>query len=210
MGHFQRDNLISYAAIHPVCSVRGAHAMPLIPFCALTPSGTFCEATSFNQPLDEWDVSNVRFLYSALLRCARWHAPSRWHRRDLQWLPLHCTSPCVPLIRARGCTRSGTFLDASAFNQPLNSWDTSTVENMKGNAATFHPAECACAQAKMTPGAEGGGAPLGVRWGLAWDRRALSPVAAGLFNHANSFNQPLDAWDTSQVTDISCALRALA
>ena len=50
-------------------------------------AGMFCNATTFNQPIDNWDVSNVQ---------------------DMSWM----------------------FHGAKSFNQPLNSWDIEDYEEV--------------------------------------------------------------------------------
>jgi len=73
------------------------------------------------------------------------------------------------------------FRNAVAFNQPLNSWNTSTVQNM---GYIFHSATSF-------------NQPLD-----AWDTSAATVMDRTFYN-ASSFNQPLNSWDTSKVTNMS-------
>jgi surface protein len=80
---------------------------------------------------------------------------------------------------------SGTFLDASNFNQPLNSWDVSQVINMRqtfNDASSFNQ-------------------PLD-----NWDVSQVTNMI-GMFGDTNSFNQPLDNWDVSKVTNMYAMFR---
>jgi surface protein len=73
----------------------------------------------------------------------------------------------------------GMFYGATAFNQPIGSWDTSIVQNMFGmfySATAFNQ-------------------PIG-----SWDTSNVQNMF-GIFYSATAFNQPISAWETSNVTD---------
>ncbi len=73
------------------------------------------------------------------------------------------------------------FFDASAFNQPLNAWDTSQVTTMRSmfhNATTFNQ-------------------PLDT-----WNTSRVTTMF-GMFLKASVFNQPLNTWNTAQVTTMA-------
>ena len=73
---------------------------------------------------------------------------------------------------------SGMFSAATAFNQPLNSWNTSLVQNMSDmfrNATAFNQ-------------------PLS-----SWITSAVTNMSY-MFYQANIFNQPLNTWNTASVT----------
>ncbi len=75
--------------------------------------GLFCGATSFNQPLNKWDVSKVT---------------------DMSWMFGGATSFNQPLNNWNVSNVSsmwGMFDGAESFNQPLNKWNVSKL--WKGN-----------------------------------------------------------------------------
>jgi surface protein len=80
----------------------------------------FYDATSFNQPLNNWEVSNVNFM-SAMFESA-----SSFNQPLESWDVSNVTDI------------DGMFSSASSFNKPLDNWDVSQVTNMRGmfNSAT--------------------------------------------------------------------------
>lgn len=83
----------------------------------------------------------------------------------------------------------GMFAYAESFNQNINDWNVSNVKNMYfceyGDSEKY---------IKYALGVEN---KLGLELGLN-DR--------GMFNYAKSFNQPLDKWNVSGVTDMGDAM----
>jgi len=73
------------------------------------------------------------------------------------------------------------FNNASSFNQPLNSWNVSTVTDMSD----------------MFAGATAFNQNIS-----GWDVSKVTSMSS-MFNSASSFDQPLNPWDVSSVTDMS-------
>jgi len=72
------------------------------------------------------------------------------------------------------------FQDATAFNQPLNTWNVSNVTNM----------------GYMFYAATAFNQPLN-----NWDTSSLD-IAYNMFQQASGFNQPLNNWDLSAATNL--------
>lgn len=86
----------------------------------------FSGATSFNQPLNSWDVSNayyVQSMTSMFNGASSFNQPlDNWNVSNVSWM-------------------NSMFKDASSFNQDLSSWDVSNVDrfnNMFENASNFN------------------------------------------------------------------------
>ena len=70
-------------------------------------------AVSFNQPLNKWNVSNVKIMYRMFAGARSFNQPlNKWNVSNVtdMW---------------------SMFNDARAFNQPLNNWNVSNVTNMR-------------------------------------------------------------------------------
>merc|ERR1712146_174931 len=83
----------------------------------------FSCAYSFNQPLSNWDVSNVINMESMFYSAHRFNQPLN------NWDVSNVTN------------MSGMFYEAKSFNQPIDNWDVSNVTNMKSmfyNAESFN------------------------------------------------------------------------
>ena len=67
----------------------------------------FRGAKNFNQPLENWDVSNVRFMDKMFEDAYAFNQPlDKWNVSNV--IDMH-----------------DMFCDATTFNQPLNNWDLS-------------------------------------------------------------------------------------
>ena len=78
-------------------------------------SGMFMGATSFNQPIGNWDTANVKYMR---LMFASLEEPMKFNQPIGNWDTSNVTD------------MSGMFLGATEFNQPIGNWDTSNVINM--------------------------------------------------------------------------------
>jgi surface protein len=73
----------------------------------------FRNATSFNQPLNDWDVSNVEDMYCMFVGAKNFNQPlNDWNVSNVEDM-------------------DGMFWDALSFNQPLNDWNVSNVKTME-------------------------------------------------------------------------------
>jgi len=67
----------------------------------------FCSAESFNQPLNSWDVSKVKDMFSMFNGATSFNQPlNNWDVSKVE-------------------NMSGMFFLAERFNQPLDNWDLS-------------------------------------------------------------------------------------
>jgi surface protein len=129
--------------------------------------GVFDQATAFNQSLSGWDVSKVT-TFNITFRGA-----SSFNQNLSSWNIGACLNT------------NGMFTSAAAFNNGgdpgINNWNTSKVTNMGSmfnNASTFNQ-------------------PIG-----NWDTRKVTTMAS-MFNRAYAFNQPIGTWNIPLVTDTS-------
>ena len=97
------------------------------------------------------------------------------------------------------------FLDNTAFNQPIGSWDVSNVTSISGmfiRATSFNqPIENwnvsnVTSMRSMFYGSTSFNQPIG-----NWDVSNVTNMP-GMFSDATSFNQPIGSWNISNVTDM--------
>ena len=77
-------------------------------------AGMFSCCKSFNQPLDDWDVSNVECMYGMFDGCKSFNQPLN------NWEVFNVTD------------MNHMFAGCKSFNQPLCDWDVSNVDSMDG------------------------------------------------------------------------------
>ncbi|MCB0497266.1 MAG: BspA family leucine-rich repeat surface protein [Cyclobacteriaceae bacterium] len=155
---------------------------------ALSLNQMFHGATSFNQSIDHWDVSNIVIFYGMFWDATSFNQPlNSWvltSATDISSMFQGATSFNQPLNNWTITTVNTIqviFKNATSFNQPVNSWDVSNVTNFAG----------------AFQGASSFNQPL-ANWELG------SALTLGLmFYNASSFNQPIGNWNVSGVTNMS-------
>jgi surface protein len=97
----------------------------------------FAECNAFNQPLNNWDVSNVRNMNSMFMDCTTFNYPlNGWtvsKVRDMNGMFMNCYAFNRPLNGwdvSRVTDMSSMFMDCVVFNGALDTWNISSVEDM--------------------------------------------------------------------------------
>jgi surface protein len=122
----------------------------------------FNGAYEFNYPIDNWDTSNVKSMNSMFNGAYKFNEPiGSWN-----------TSKVTSM--------DSMFDSAYKFNQPIGSWNTSKVTSMSS----------------MFRGASRFDQPID-----SWDTSSVITMY-GMFAYADQFNKPLNLWKTSNVTNM--------
>ena len=155
-------------------------------------SDMFFRATSFNQPIDSWNVSNVTDMSDMFFRATSFNQPiDSWNVSNVT-------------------NMAGMFFGATAFNQPIGSWDVSNVTNMNSmfrEASVLHQNISSWNVSKVTDmlamffQATSFNQPIGT-----WNVSSVTTMQA-MFNGATAFNQNISSWDVSKVTSMNWMFR---
>jgi hypothetical protein len=141
--------------------------------------GMFYEATSFNDPIDHWDVSHVQHMGPSQLFAEGYglfQGATSFNQPLNNW-----DMSSVTVARAM-------FLGATSFNQPLNNWDMSSVTVVEGMFALALSFNQDISTWDVSSVQVFGCGSIGVSCGY------------GMFASATAFNQDLSSWDVSQGT----------
>jgi surface protein len=149
----------------------------------------FHSASSFNQNINDWDVSNVTLFN--VLSSGAFQLASSFNRPLDKWDTSSVTN------------MGNMFNNATAFNQNIGSWDTSSVTNMGSmfNGATAFNQDIGSWDVgsvtnmnRMFNGATAFNQDIG-----SWDVGSVTNMSF-MFNGATSFNQNIGSWDVGSVT----------
>lgn len=180
------------------------------PHTVTSMSDMFNSATSFNQPIGSWDVSNVTNMSSMFNTATSFNQPiGSWNVSKVTSFShtFHqayaFNQPIAGWNTASLTDMYGMFYHATAFNQPLSSWDTSnvvTMTNAFNDAQSFNSSLGGWNTAKVTDmGSMFSGA---VSFNSAsinsWNTANVTSMS-NMFSNATSFNQPLNSWNISKV-----------
>ena len=171
-------------------------------------SGMFDGAKSFNQPIGDWDVSNVEDMMGMFSHSIFNNDISKWDVSNVEGMSFMFANSIFngdiskwDVSKVKDMSRmfassqfngdiskwdvskvedmNNMFKDAKSFNQPIGDWDTSNVTDMS----------------YMFCRAESFNQPIG-----DWDTSNVRSMSY-MFEDAKSFNQPIDDWDTSNVKE---------
>ena len=151
-------------------------------------SSMFEGCTAFNQPLNNWDVGNVTDMSNMFFGCAAFNQPLN------NWTVSQVTN------------MSSMFSSCAAFNQPLNNWDVSKVTDM---STLFY--ECSAFNQPLNNWTVSSVTNIGYMFYQStafnqplnsWDVGNVTYMS-NMFSGCSAFNQPLDSWDVGKVTDMS-------
>lgn len=163
--------------------------------------GMFTYCKKFNQPIGNWDVSNVTNMNSLFVSNEVFNQPlNNWDvssLTDAQLMFRNCKLFNQPLNNwnVSNLNRmAGIFRGAHLFNQDIGGWNVSNVTQF---ADSFHGAF------QDAYAFNNGGSDSIKNWNVSNTNGDFGgQYGGGVFRNAKSFNQPINNWDVSNVTDM--------
>jgi surface protein len=147
---------------------------------------TFQSATSFNQPIGDWDLSSVfdaRNMFQGATAFNQsigdWDVSSVIEMQNMFYQATSFNQPIGDWDVSNVSNMFFMFVEATSFNQPIGSWDVSSVTNMGFmfyRASSFDQ-------------------PLN-----SWDVSNVSNMS-GMLREATAFNRPIGSWNVGNVTN---------
>jgi surface protein len=147
----------------------------------------FCCASEFNQPIGDWNVGNVTDMGSMFSCADNFDQPiGRWNVGKVT-------------------TMSNMFCYAREFNQPIGDWNVGKVVNMRHmffSASLFNQpigdwdVSQVFSMESMFNGASLFNQPIS-----KWNTQHVCQMH-NMFNDASAFNQPIGEWNVSTVTNM--------
>ncbi|MCA9344711.1 BspA family leucine-rich repeat surface protein, partial [Candidatus Saccharibacteria bacterium] len=172
----------------------------------------FEDASSLNQPIGNWDVSNVTSMESMFRGATsfnqslnNWDVSNVTTMRDMFRDTTYFNQPLNNWNVGNVIDLDNMFFAASSFNQPLNNWNVGNVTEMWGtfrDASSFNQSLNNWDVSNVTRmeylfnGASVFNGDLN-----NWDVSNVVYMNS-LFSEASSFDKPLDEWDTSSVINM--------
>ncbi|CAN5360421.1 hypothetical protein BH09BAC3_BH09BAC3_09940 [soil metagenome] len=176
-------------------------------------SNMFSGATTFNENIGGWDVSNVTDM-SQMFRNA-----SSFNQDISSWVVSNVTEMTYMFENASSFNQnignwdvsnvtnmSGAFFQANSFNQNIGNWDVSNVTNMSGvffQANSFNQNIGNWDVKNVTDMTSAFGSASSFNQDIStWDVSAVTNMFQ-MFAGATSFNKDIGNWDVSNVTDMT-------
>ena len=147
----------------------------------------FYGATEFNQPLNNWVISNVTNMRTVFYGATEFNQPlNNWNTSKVETMDSmfglsNYNQPLNTWDVSSVKNMSSMFRDTGAFNQDISNWDVSNVTDM---SIMFYNAKA------FNQDISG------------WDVSSVTNMS-NMFRETGEFNQDISNWNVSNVTDMS-------
>jgi surface protein len=175
--------------------------------------GLFTDKSTFNQPIDNWDVSNVTNMAEMFRNASSFNQSiSNWDVSNVtdmsgMFMFTQTFNQDISSWNVSSVTRmNDMFFDNPSFNQPLGIWDVSNVTQMGSmfrGASSFNQDISSWNVSKVT----------NMSWMFAFTQNFNQNISGwdvgfvesmqGMFYNAASFNQNIGSWNVSKVKNMS-------
>ena len=174
----------------------------------------FNGASSFNQPIGSWDVSNVTNMNGMFSQAivfnqniGSWNVSNVTNMAAMFVLASAFNQPIGSWNVSNVTNMQDMFIQAIAFNQPIGSWNVSNVTNMNemfASAKAFNQNIGSWNVSNVTNMMQmfGGVGMVFNQPISSWNVSNVTIMAA-MFGYNTVFNQPIGSWNVSNVTDMN-------